>query len=129
MTILDDLAKWLAEETSMTVRHAVVLFSAEEKLPRFRLGKEGVSHHALMAGPAGLFFADLRLGANRDFFSALAEESIDVDDPVRLPPKTEVVIEGNWPSKKVSLDGKYYTVPRNFAEPLAELIAAHRRRR
>lgn len=123
MTILDDLATWLSDETAMTVRRAVVLFSGDDDLPRFRLAKEGVAHHVLMDAPAGLFLADVELGANRSFFSALAEGSLSVDEPIRLDPKATIVVENNWPSKKVEIDGRYYAVPRNFAALLDDLLS------
>ena len=77
-----------------------------------------------MDAPAGLFLADVELGANRNFFSALAEGSLSVDEPLRLDPKATIVVENNWPSKKVQIDGRSYAIPRNFAAPLGELLAA-----
>ncbi len=131
MALLDDLAAFLTEEAAMTVSHAVLLVASDDGLPRMRVAKD-VSRFALFRGPAGLFFCDLESVEERDFFSQLADGRVGVGDVRRLDPKTNIVIEGNWPSRKVKIEGEYYTVPRNFARPLAELLTAvppKRRRR
>ncbi len=121
MALLDDLAAFLTDDAAMTVSQAVLLVSAEDRLPRMRVAKH-VSRFALFRGPAGLFFCDLETSEEGEFFSQLAQGRVSVGEVRRLDPKTELTIEGNWPSKKVSIEGDYYTVPRNFARPLAELL-------
>ncbi|MDW3179607.1 MAG: hypothetical protein R8J94_19600 [Acidimicrobiia bacterium] len=124
--ILDDLADFLAEETTMTVHQAVLLLTADDELPRFRMSKSGLSHHALFSAPAGRFLCDLYAPGNMAFFSEIAERTVEVGELVRLDPKEEIVVERNWPSGKVQINGRYYAVPRNFARPLAELVKAQR---
>lgn len=124
MSILDDLAAVLGKETAMKVSHAVMLLSSEDGLPRARMAGKNLRHHALFAGPAGLFFGDLHATTNAEIFSAVSTGDIEVDYYERLDPAAEeaITIEGNFPSRKVLINGEYYALPRNFAKPLAELL-------
>jgi hypothetical protein len=132
MALLDDLARYLADHTSMTVHEAVLLMSSEDDLPRARLTRKGLSRHSLFRAPAGLFFCDLHADPDAYFFAEMAEGRVDVGELERLDPKTTLRMEENWPSKKIEIGGRYYVLPRNHAGALAELLAAaptSRRRR
>ena len=124
MAILDDLASVLGKETAMKVTHAVMLLSSEEGIPRAKMAGKGIRHHALFAGPAGLFICDLHATTHEEIFSAVSTGDIAVDYYERIDPSVEeaISIEGNFPSRKVLIDGEYYALPRNFAKPLAELL-------
>ncbi len=124
MAILDDLAKLLGKETAMKVDQAVLLLSSEDGIPRARMTGDGINHHALFAGPAGLFICDLHATTRAEFFSAVATGDIEVDYYERLDEAAEsaITVEGNFPSRKVLIEGEYYTLPRNFTKPLAELL-------
>lgn len=124
MAILDDLATCLGEETAMKVTHAVLLLSSDDGIPRARMTGKKLNHHALFAGPAGLFLCDLRPSGDAEIFSAVAAREIEVDYFERLDAKVEdaIRLEGNWPSRKVLIDEEYYALPRNFAGALRELL-------
>lgn len=124
MALLKDLANYLAEHTNMTVHEAVLLMSSDEDLPRARLTRKGLSRHALLRAPAGLFFCDLDADPDAYFFAELAEDRVEVGELTRLDPKVTLRIEENWPSKKVKIDDRYYVLPRNHAGALTELLAA-----
>ncbi len=127
MRLLDDLASVLSEQTTMTVRDAVLLVSSEDGLPRARLSKSGVSRHALFLAPAGLFFCDLHASAPPLFFAEIGDGTIEVGEPERLDPKQDLVLENNWPSTKIEIGDRYYAVPRNFGSRIESLLAAHKK--
>ena len=124
MAVLDDLAACLGEETAMKVNQAVLLLSTDDGIPRARMTGKKVRHHALFAGPAGLFFCDLHVSGSAEIFAAVAAREIEVDYFERLDATVEdaIRLEGNWPSRKVLIDDEYYALPRNFAGPLRELL-------
>ncbi len=126
MAILDNLAAHIADETSMQVDEAVLLLSSADGLPRARLAKRSLSRHALLSAPAGLFFCDLDFSRDKDFLAELAAKNVEVGDLTRLNPKEEIVIEGNWPARKVQISGTYYTVPRNFTDALVAIVNSQR---
>ena len=124
MAILDDLAKELGKHTAMKVDQAVLLLSSDEGIPRAKMTGKGIRHHALFAGPAGLFFCDLHATTWGEIFSAVTSGEIEVDHYERLDAAAEeaITIERNFPSRKVLIDGEYYTLPRNFSKALVELL-------
>lgn len=124
MPILEDLADYLSEETAMTVHEAVLLMSAEGDLPKVRLFNDGVTVHGFFRGPAGLFMCEMTNVGKDPFFSEMEQGNIEVDEIVRLDPKQPFAVEGNFPAKKVQVDGKYYAIPRNFANKFSDLVKA-----
>lgn len=124
MAILDDLAKVLGKQTAMKVTHAVLLLSSDDGIPRAKMAGKKIHHHALFAGPAGLFIGDLHATNDAEIFSAVSTGDIEVDYHERLDPAVEdtITVEGNFPSRKVGIDGEYYALPRNFAKPLADML-------
>jgi len=131
MAILDDLASCLGEETAMKVDLAVLLLSSDDGIPRARMTGKKLNHHALFVGPAGLFFGDLHATTKAEIFSAVASRDIEVTHFERVGPEVEetIRVEGNFPSRKVYIDGEYYALPRNFAGPLNELLTSPRGKR
>ena len=129
MPILQDLADYISDEASIQVGAAVLLLSSDNgDLPRMRMSKAGLNHHALISTPAGLFMCDLHTSSDHGIFADLEEETLGVDDLVKIDVSEEMVIEGNWPSRKVRIDGNYYAVPRNFAQLLSDMITEQRAR-
>ena len=127
MPILDDLADYLTEETAMTVHEAVLLMSGEgDELPKVRLFTDGVTVHGFFRAPAGLFMCEMTNVGKDPFFSELEQGNIEVGEAIRLDPNEAFVIEGNWPAKKVEIDGQYYALPRNFAQKFQDLIKESR---
>jgi len=124
MAILDDLATVLGTETAMQVDHAVLLLSSDDGIPRARMTGKNINHHALFAGPAGLFLCDMHATNSHEIFSAVSTGDIEVAYYERIEPAVEdaIRVEGNFPSRKVWIDGEYYALPRNFAKPLGALL-------
>lgn len=124
MGLLDDLAACLGEQTAMTVTKAVLLVSSTKGPPRARMSTKNSTYHALFAGPAGLFFADLDAPSSGGFFTSLASDKVSVDDYQRVDKEDRdaMAIEGNWPSKKVRIFDAYFAVPRNFTGDLDAVL-------
>ena len=124
MAILDDLAKELGKHTAMKVDQAVLLLSSDEGIPRAKMTGKGIRHHALFAGPAGLFFCDLHATTWGEIFSAVSSGEIEVDHYERLDAAVEeaITMERNFPSRKVLIDGEHYTLPRNFSKAFVEIL-------
>ena len=122
MAILNDLAEYLEEETAMTVHEAVVIMSKDDEIPRLRLFNDDVHVHGLFRAPAGLFMCDMTNEGNDPFSSEVVQGNVLVDELVRLDADQDFVIEPNWPTRKVQIDGKYYALPRNFAVPFQNMI-------
>lgn len=106
----------------MTVHEAVLLMTGDDALPKVRLFTDGVSVHGFFRAPAGLFMCEMTNVGKDPFFSELEQGNIEVAEAVRLDPKQEFLVEGNWPAKKVQIDGVYYALPRNFAQKFHDLI-------
>lgn len=108
----------------MKVDQAVLLLSSQDGIPRARMKGKALNYHALFVGPAGLFLCDLQTTSNAEIFSAVAAREIEVEDFDRIDPAVAdaITIEGNWPSRKVVIDGEAYAVPRNFGNSLVELL-------
>ncbi len=124
MPILDDLADYLSEETAMTVHEAVLVMSSDGALPKVKLFTTGVAVHAFFRAPAGLFMCEMTTTGKDPFFSELDQGTIDVGEVVRVDAKADFVIESNWPAKKVEIEGRYYALPRNFAQKFHDIVVA-----
>ena len=122
MAILTDLAEYLEEETAMTVHEAVLVMSKEDEIPRLRLFNDDVNVHGLFRAPAGLFMCDMTNEGKDPFFSEITQGNVVDDELTRLDPQQEFLIEPNWPTRKVLIDGRYYALPRNFALPFQNMI-------
>lgn len=142
MPVLEDLADYLTEETDMTVHEAVLVMSYDPEsdgkdrepgdVPKVRFFTDGVIAHGFFRAPAGLFMCTMTNEGTDPFFSEMEQGNVAVDDVVRLDPKLEFEIEPNWPSRKVSIDGTYYALPRNFArhfEMIVEQAKVKKKRR
>lgn len=122
MAILQDLADYLTEETSMTVRSSVLLMSSKNDLPRVRLFTDGVDVHALFNAPAGLFMAKMTNVGKDPFFSEMSQGNIEVDEAILLDATQDFIVQSNWPARKVSIDGKEYTLPRNHVQLFQQIV-------
>lgn len=122
MAILQDLADYLTEETSMTVRSSVLLMSSKNDLPRVRLFTDGVDVHALFNAPAGLFMAKMTNVGKDPFFSEMSQGNIEVDEAILLDATQDFIVRSNWPARKVSIDGKEYTLPRNHVQLFQQIV-------
>ncbi len=129
MPLLNDLADYLAEETAMTVHEAIVLISSEDELPRARLFTKGVTVHGFFRAPAGLFMCVMTNTARAPFFTSIEEGNVEVDDVVRIDLTQDFLIEPNFPSKKIQIDGEFYAVPRNFTKYIDIMVSRARERK
>lgn len=107
----------------MAVNEAVVVMSSQDgDIPRVRLFNDGVIVHGVFRGPAGLFMAEMTNTGSDPFFSEMEQGNLEVTEPRRLDTNQEFVIENNWPSRKVLIDGEYYAIARNFAPLFHDMI-------
>ncbi len=124
MPILSDLATYISNEASIQVDDAVLLLTSDDgELPRMRMSKAGVNHHGLISTPAGMFICDLHAASDQGIFADLEEDTLEVGALVRVDTSEDLLIEGNWPSRKIQIGDTYYAVPRNFAQLLADMVA------
>lgn len=122
MPLLNDLASYLEQETAMTVYEAVVVMSSSDgEIPRLRLFNDDAVVFGVFRGPGGVFMAEMTNVGSDPFFSEVEQGNVEVAEPTRLDTKDDLVIEPNWPSRKVQIDGTYYAIARNFAPHLQQL--------
>ncbi len=120
MAFLYDVEQLIEQQTSLPAAGTVLLVTSPEGVPRFRM--KNVDHHALFESAGGLFLASLVPNHGTELYSAAATGGMTVGEPMRIDRPQELVVESNWPSGRVVIDGREFGVPRNYVGPLGRLI-------